>query len=66
MSCNTPLSIKIVDSSACEDIGTESVKVTERDGTVCALEAVWYVPEARYNLTSIRVLDEEGCRVQVQ
>ena len=27
-------------------------------------EAVWYVPEARYNL--IRVLDEEGCRIQMQ
>ena len=33
---------------------------------VRALEAVWYVPEARYNLKSIRVLDEEGCRIQVQ
>ena len=43
-----------------------TVKVTERDGTVRALEAVWYVPEARYNLKSIRVLDEEGCRIQVQ
>ena len=30
------------------------------------LEAVWYVPEARYNLISIRVLDEEGCQIQVQ
>ena len=31
----------------------------ERDETVRALEAVRYAPEARYNLTSIRVLDEK-------
>ena len=30
------------------------------------MEAVWYVPEARYNLISIRVLDEEGCRIHMQ
>jgi len=56
----------MVDGSACEVIGTGTVKVTERDGMVHALEAVQYVPEARYNLISIRVLDEEGCRIQVQ
>jgi len=50
----------------CEVIGTETVKVTKRDGTVRALEAVRYVPEVRYNLISIRVLDEEGCQIQVQ
>ena len=33
---------------------------------VRALEAIQYVPEERYNLISIRVLDEEGCRIQVQ
>jgi len=58
--------VKMVDGSACEVIGTGTVKVTERDGMVHALEAVQYVPEARYNLISIRVLDEEGCRIQVQ
>ena len=58
--------VKIVDSSACEVIGAGTVMVTGRDGTVCALEAVWYVPKARYNLISIRVLDEEGYRIQVQ
>ena len=31
-----------------------------------ALEAVRYVLEAQYNLISIRVLDEEGCQIQVQ
>ena len=54
--------IKMVDGSTCEVIGTETIKFTERDGTVHALEAVWYVPEVRYNLISIRVLDEEECR----
>ena len=56
----------MMDGSACEVIGTGTVKVTERDVTVCALEAVWYVPEARYNLISLRVLDEKECRIQVQ
>jgi len=58
--------VKMVDDSACEDIGTGIVKVTERDGTVLTLKVVWYVPEARYNLISIKVLDEEGCWIQVQ
>ena len=52
--------IKIVDGSACKIIDTGRVKVTERDGTVRVLETVRYVPEARYNLISIGVLDE-GC-----
>ena len=38
--------VKMVDGSACEIIGTKMVKVTERDGTVRALEAVRYVLEA--------------------
>jgi len=50
----------MMDSSACKVIGTGTVKVTERDGTVRTLGAVWYVPEARYILISIGVLDEEG------
>ena len=25
-----------------------------------------YIPKARYNLISIRVLDEKGCRIEVQ
>ena len=54
--------VKMVDSSACEIIGTGTVKVTKRDGTVRALEAVRYVSEVWYNLISIRVLDEEGCQ----
>jgi len=29
--------VKMVDGSTCEGIGTGTVKVTERDGTVCAL-----------------------------
>jgi len=58
--------VKMVDGAACEVIGTGTIKVIERDGMVHVLEAVWYVPEARYNLISIRVLDEEGCQIQVQ
>jgi len=58
--------VKMVDGSACEVIGTETIKVTGRDRTVRTLEAVRYVPEARYNLISIRVLDEKGCRIQMQ
>ena len=58
--------VKIVDGSACKIISTGTVKVTERDETVHALEAVLYIPEARYNLISIRVLDEEGFWIQVQ
>jgi len=40
-------------------ITTGTVNVTKRDEMVCALEAVQYVLEARYNLISIGVLDEE-------
>jgi len=58
--------IKMVDCSACKVIGTGTVKFIERDGTMRALEAIRYVPEAHYNLISIGVLDEEGCRIQVQ
>ena len=56
---------KMVDDSACKIISTVILNVTKRDGTVHALEAVRYVPEARYNLISIRVLDEEGYQIQV-
>ena len=58
--------VKMVDSSTYKVIGTGTIKVIKRDGTVRALEAVWYVLEARYNLISIRVLDEEGCQIQLQ
>ena len=58
--------IKMVDGSSYEAIGTGTVKITKRDGTMRALEAVRYVPEARYNLISIGVLNEEGCRLQVK
>ena len=56
----------MVDGLTCEIIDTRTIKVIGRDGTVRALEAVRYVPKAQYNLISIRVLDEEGCRIQVQ
>ena len=56
----------MVDGSVCEVISTVTVKVIKRDGTVRILEVVRYVPEAQYNLISIRVLDEEGCRIQVK
>ena len=49
------------DGSACEVNDTGTVKVTGRDRTVHVLEAVRYVPEAWYNLISIKVLDDEGC-----
>jgi len=52
--------VKMMDDSTCEVIDTGTVKVTEKDGTLRALKAVRYVPEARYNLIFIRVLDEEG------
>ena len=45
--------VKMVDGSACEVIGIRTVKGTERDGMVRALEAVQYVPKALYNLISI-------------
>jgi len=57
--------VKMVDGSACEVIGTGTINVTCKDGTVCALEAVRYVPEARHDLISIGVFDEEGCQIQV-
>jgi len=57
---------EIVDGSACKIIGTGTITVTRRNGTVRALEAVRYVPEARYNLISISILDKEGYRIQVQ
>jgi len=58
--------VKMVDVLTCKVIGTGTVKLTERDGMVRALEAIRYVPEACYNLISIRVLNEEGYRIQVQ
>ena len=51
--------VKMVVGSACKVIGTETMKVTERDETVHALEVIQYVLEACYNLISIRVLDKE-------
>ena len=58
--------VKMMDGSTCKVIGTETINVIERDWTVRALEAVQYVLEARYNLISIRVLDEKGYQIQVQ
>ena len=55
--------VKMVDGSVCKVIGTGTVKVTERDGMVRALEAVRYIPEAGYNLIFIGVLDKERCRI---
>jgi len=64
--CKGGRTIKMVDGSACGVIGSRTVKIIERDETVHVLETVQYVLEARYNLVSIRVLDEEGCGIQVQ
>jgi len=58
--------VKMVNGLACEVIGTGTIKVTERDGTVSVLEAIRYVPETRYNIISTRVLDEKGCQIHVQ
>ena len=58
--------VKMVDGSAYKVISTGIVKVTERDEMVCVLKTVRYVSKAWYNLIFIRVLDEEGCRIQVQ
>ena len=58
--------VKMVDGPVCEVIDIRTAKVIERDGTMRVLEVVWYIPEARYNLIFIRVLDEKGCRIQVQ
>ena len=52
----------MVASSTCDIFGTGTVKITKRDGNVNAPEAVRYVPEARNNLISIKVLDEEDAR----
>jgi len=57
---------KMVDGSAYEIIDTETINITYRDLTVHVLKAVRYVPEARYHLISIGVLDEEECHIQVQ
>ena len=54
--------IKIVDGSACEVIGTGIIKIIERDQTVCALEAVMYVPEVLYNFISIRYSTKKDAR----
>ena len=52
---------KMMDGSACKVIGIGTINVASRDGTVCALETVRHVMEARHNLISIGVLDSEGC-----
>ena len=58
--------IKIVDGSTCKVISTGTINVTCKVETVRALEAVWYISEARCNLIFIEVLDEEGYWIQVQ
>jgi hypothetical protein len=58
--------VRMVDGSTCRVMGTGTVKIKGKDGTVRALAKVRYVPEARCNLISMGVLDEEGCRIQVQ
>ena len=55
--------VKIVDDSACEVIGTGTVKIIEKYGMLYALEAIQYILEARYNLIYIGVLNEEGCQI---
>jgi len=56
----------MVDGSACEVIDIGTINIIGRDGMVHALEAIQYVSEARYNLISEEVLDEEECWIQVQ
>ena len=58
--------VKMVNGSACQVVGTGTIKVTERDETVHALVVIQCVPEVWYNLLSIRMLDEKGCQIQVQ
>jgi len=58
--------IKMVDDSTCEVIGTEKVKVTEREEMMRALKAVQYISKTQCYLISIRVLNEKGGRIQVQ
>ena len=57
--------VKIVDGSACEILSTETIIVTSRDKMVRALKTVRYVPQVRYNLISIWMLDSERCQIQV-
>ena len=58
--------VKMVDDSVCEIIGTGKVNITDIGETMHALEAVQYVQEAPYNLISIGVLDSEGCQITVK
>ena len=55
--------IIMVDGLACELIDTGIVKVTERIEMVRAMEAIRYVPEAQYNLISMKVLNEEEYQI---
>ena len=66
LSCKGGRDCQDGDGLACKVISTGTIKITERDGTVRALEAVRYVSEAQYNLISIRMFDDEGCQIQVQ
>jgi len=50
---------KMVDGSPCEVNSTGTVKVTERNGMVRALEVIRYVPEAHYNLISVSHLEKD-------
>ena len=45
--------VKMMDDSTCEIIGTETINIIGRDEIIRALGVVRYVPEARYNLISI-------------
>ena len=51
--------VKMVIESVCEVISTGTVNITGKYRTMCALEAVGYVPEAQYNLISTGMLDEK-------
>jgi len=48
----------MMDGSACQVIGTRTIKIIKRDGMVCFMEVVWYVPEAWYDLIS------KGCSMK--
>jgi len=56
--------VKMVDVQLAKSSAQRQSRLQKKMGW-CTLEMVWYVLEARNNLISIGVLDEEGCRIQV-
>ena len=60
--------VKMVDDSACKVISTGTVKVTERDGTVCALEVIRYYPGGtlQSNITAVLIKKDSRFKVTPQ